>query len=519
MAKKSKWIRNGLMVLFMVLSSVCWAGGKKDRQTQSENQKPQVEVVRQQTAEPAVPPPPPSNPYFTGEGGKGISLGIGVPESQGLGENQAYLPTVVQGILVADISKYSAISVLDRVSLDRVINETLDSTFEDDVDIVRLGHVAQVGNWMTGNIIRTSTGYSLQINITDTTSDAKTTASYAGTCTAAQFDDHSAIHRASLDLLTQMGVQLTDTARDELEKASTPQNVNAQTALAQGIVAQQRGTVIEALAYYYDAVSFDPQLPEGNERLSILSSNISSGNIGENVRNDIQRRNEWKKILDEAEQFFQQHPPFELIYDPFLAQGRVDYEKETVDLSFALQIRQTGGFKILENIRKGLIETGRMEEWGFGFWPVRGQSANSMFGPGVSRRMDNRGGRIFKIEAVLLNGQGRQLSTGTEEIFYTLEFVEGNNPALKNPYSPPTPKGNVGEPWGGDYRWWDTSRFSLSFYPWSSPRTSDTPTIDFKAVNANDITDNLTIKIVSINGVDAAKNPGCIKISTMPIER
>jgi hypothetical protein len=129
--KKSEWICGSLMVLFMILSSVCWAGGKKDQQPQ--NQKPQVEVVRQQTAEPAAPPPPPVNPYFTGEGGKGISLGIGVPESQGLSENQAYLPTVVQGILVADISKYSAVSVLDRVSLDRVISETLDPAFEDDI--------------------------------------------------------------------------------------------------------------------------------------------------------------------------------------------------------------------------------------------------------------------------------------------------------------------------------------------------------------------------------------------------
>ena len=69
-----------------------------------------------------------SVPYFTGSGGKGMSLGILVLESNGLSDNQAYLPRMVQGCLVSNMSKYSAITVLDRVSLDKVIAETLDPT-------------------------------------------------------------------------------------------------------------------------------------------------------------------------------------------------------------------------------------------------------------------------------------------------------------------------------------------------------------------------------------------------------
>jgi len=38
-----------------------------------------------------------SGPYFTGSGGKGMSLAILVLESTGLNENQAYLPRMVQG--------------------------------------------------------------------------------------------------------------------------------------------------------------------------------------------------------------------------------------------------------------------------------------------------------------------------------------------------------------------------------------------------------------------------------------
>ena len=87
----------------------------------------------------ATPSPQSSSQYWTGNGGRGMRLGILLPHSQGLNENQDYLSAMIQGRLVSNISTYSAISVLDRVSLDRVIAETLDPTYEDDWDIVKIG--------------------------------------------------------------------------------------------------------------------------------------------------------------------------------------------------------------------------------------------------------------------------------------------------------------------------------------------------------------------------------------------
>ena len=145
-----------------------------------------------------------AQPYFTGDGGRGIRLGILVPEGQGLSADQVHLPTLAQGVLVANISKYSAISVLDRIALDRVIAETLDLTYEDNLDIVRLGHVAQVGYMLTGRLIRTTAGFTLQINITDTTPNARTLTSTSIVSTVTQLEDQTAIQRASLDLLLNL---------------------------------------------------------------------------------------------------------------------------------------------------------------------------------------------------------------------------------------------------------------------------------------------------------------------------
>ena len=207
----------GIIGFYLLLSSICWAGGSTDKAAQL-----------------------PESPYFTGNGQKGMSLGILVPESQGLNAEQAYLPAMIQGVLVANISKYSAISVLDRISLDKVIAETLDPTYEDSWDIVSLGHVAHVGHWLTGKIIRTSTGYTLQLNVTDTTPEARTLAAYSSTCTIAELDNQTAIQKASLELLTQMEVQLSDRAKNELGTVNSQQAIAAQTALAQGITPKNR---------------------------------------------------------------------------------------------------------------------------------------------------------------------------------------------------------------------------------------------------------------------------------------
>jgi len=408
--------------LFTILSSLCWASGKRD----------------QTSAKPV-------SPYWDGEGGKGMRLGIRVPESQGLNANQSYLPTVVQGVLVSNISKYSAIDVVDRISLDRMIAETLDPTFKDNMDIARLGHIEQPGCWMTGNIIRTSTGYTMQINVTDTTPNANIVASYTAVCTTVQLDDHSAIHRASLELLTQMGIQLTDKAKNELEKASTPQYVNAQSALSRGIVAQQRGTVVEALAYYYEAASFDPSVLEAANRVSVMTTAITSGNIGENVRNDIQRRNEWLKILREAAAFFKAHPPYEIVYDPNLIEGTIDYTKETVDIYCNAGLRaQRSGYKIISDLSQGLKNTGKSLDWGLQNWPDSGEAAVFI------KDIQN-----YRINMILINENGITIGRAN-----------------------------------GEY-----NSSGLSF-------SHDYGAVIFRDVNANVISDNIKVVITTVNDID-----------------
>jgi len=433
----------------------------------------------------------PTPVYFTGSGGRDIRLGILVPESTGLSESEAYLPRLVQGALVGNFSRFSAISVLDRVSLDRVIEETLDPTYEDNLDIVRLGHVAQVGHMMTGSIMRTSTGYMLQINVTDTTPAANTLASYIGNFSLAEMNDFSAVNRVSRELLSRMGVELTSVATETLNRASSPQDIGAQTSLAQGIVAQERGTIVEALVHYHSAVSFNPRLLEATDRLSVLSARVSSGNIGEDVRNEIQLRNQWHRVLTEAEDFFSTHLPVELHYFTSLFPGRIDFQTGAVQLHMGLAVElSTSASNAFHDILTGLEATERRGEWGWGRWPMI-PAVHGRRIPIFTWVSGNNSGIARKdmvVEAVLLDENGVAISPVSTRRFSA--SVRWQEQLLFRPDWP--------EWWGTGH---DTTRLLLTGGSY----------IIFN-VNANDITDRITIRILSVNGVDVAQNPNFIRI-------
>jgi len=420
--------------------------------------------------------------YFTGDGGKTISLGIGTPKSQGLSADQVYLPTLVQGVLVDSISKYSEVKVLDRVSLDRVIAETLDLTFADNMDIVRLGHVAQVGNWLTGNIIRTSSGFTLQLNITDTTPNAITVASYTGTCTVTDFDNHSAIHKAALALLEGMGIVLTDKGKTELVKASSEYYIQAQTALSKGIVAQRQGTEVAALGYFIQAAAIDSSLAkEANSRSAVISANIKSGNIGTDARNDVAWRKRWIERLTETEQYFDtfhktKSVPYTLFYSNEIKQGTINYKNETIDLSIEMNLRANETWllplqKMLRTIYNGLDSTERKKDWGLSDWPEKCVTTLKPF----DRKTIN-----FSITTELVNDHNKVIGNRTF---------------------------NVTRGWG-----WE----SLSYSPYINI-TERTYYILTFTVKVDDITDNLKIRIVSVNGKNAetAARDGILKIVAM----
>ncbi|MDR0377804.1 MAG: leucine-rich repeat domain-containing protein [Spirochaetaceae bacterium] len=327
------------------------------------------------------PTPQDTPAYWTGDGAKGLSITVALPESRGLAAEEAYLPVMVQGVLERDFRKFSAMTVRDR-------QET-----------------AGAGQYLLNGVLRkTASGFSLQLTITDAMSGLSKAAHTDG-FPAADLENLSSVKKAAADLLAQLGVTLTDAGRTSLLTGETS-NVAAETALAKGVIAQRKGAAAEALNGYYEAAKFDPGLSEAAALTAALLADIAGGNE-RGTANAIQRRTEWVRILQEAAVFFKKYPPYEIIYDSVLTQGKFDYDRETIEISFDAKIIGTTGFKVIDALDRALHRTGGSGDWGIGV-------------DSIWREIPGR----YEFDAVLVNEAGETIgrTSGSFEPEKNLDF-------------------------------------------------------------------------------------------------
>jgi hypothetical protein len=237
---------------------------------------------------------------------------------------------------------------------------------------------------------------------------------------------------------------------------------------------------VEALSYYYQAVNYDPSLSEAASRLNVLSANISSGNMGADVRNDIQWRKDWIARLEEWERYFANYikepAPYTLVYSTDLKQGKIDYEKETTEMGFTIYlIKSPSWFQIPEavvnQVRTGIMATGRTQDWGLN-WPAKSIAATMPF---ISKEDK------FTVAVELLNDQRKVI--GRQNVTLPYGWKTGLNGALA-----------------------------------ITPVADSSMEVTFTAVKADDITDKLNINIAGINGENVQVASRNRRISIMPAD-
>ncbi|MCL2182309.1 MAG: leucine-rich repeat domain-containing protein [Chitinispirillia bacterium] len=404
---------------------------------------------------------------WTGDGGKGMSITILTPKPTGLAENQNHLPALVQGEFVRSFSDYSAISVLDWERLDEIYLNLMSDMYDDKArEGLDLGNLAQTTHILGGSITKTPEGYSLQMHITQN-SDKTTIASFIGNFTYWDISNLTGIRRVALELLQKVGVTLSAKAQQELTGAVTENQILGRAAQARGITAQRQGTEIAALSYYFQAATFDSTLTLAGKRSSVLNANIISGNIGANVSNDIQWRKEWVTRLKETEVFFDnfnriESMPYTLFYVPDVKQGAINYENETVTMSIETYLYNSSVWTIsieraLQAVWDGLNATKRKDTWQLGNWPQQGVTELKAF---------ERRSQEFAVVFELLNNQNNVIGAQTLQAGGFWELNWSGRPVV-----------NISAP--------------------------DRKTLNFQSVSVNDISDNMTIRVVSVNEEDA----------------
>ena len=436
-----------------------WDSGKKASVVM-----PWSSYTAQTTQTPQQAAPAQGSTYWNGDGGKGKSITILPPKASGLAEDQAYLPDFVANELVSNFNTFSAMTLFDRVSNRKQYDELLSGIYsDDDAASLDLGHLASTEYMLLGDITKTSTGFALQLTV-NKNSDKTTAATYSGTVSIAELDNLLGVRRASMKLLQDMGVQLTAQARAELNKASTSDQLSALTSMAQGIIAQRQGTEVAALTYFIQAAAFDASLTEAVNRTNVLSANISTGNIGANVRNDFAWFEDWKAKLTETETLMSNmlrntNPQRSVWYSNNVREEESarDYTKKTTELRIDAVLHTHAVFpvsvqKTVQTVYDGLQTTKRAQAWRLDSWPWQGVTNNNPF--------NKQWGDTIPIAFEVLNEQGKVIGRQTVEM---------------------------------------NSRYSFSGTRLEGPGTAFT-TVRFTGVKGDDISDRMSIRIATING-------------------
>jgi len=162
------------------------------------------------------------------------------------------------------------------------------------------------------------------------------------------------------------------------------------------------------------------------------------------------------KIINDAP------PPYTLYYSTAIETKNINYQKETADLSISMNLLANAewftamqrALKAAWAVQDGLNATGRKKDWELDEWPWWGTSKTNPFGQSKRKKYD------IPMEFELVNQQGgvigRQTARLDPSIYISTDFIVEFN---KNTSS------------------------ILTFY----------------GVNANDISDNLTIRVASVN--------------------
>ena len=319
-----------------------------------------------------------------------MTLAILEPRGNGLSRDELrWMPPLIQGAMTGDFNLYSAMTVTDRQNLETIFAEqdlSMSGLFSDE-DFVRIGHLVNAHYVVTGSITRTATVFMLEFAVTSVETGVRRASTRPTPVSLQDLENLSAVREATADLLGQLGVNLTAHGRRELTRPLDIPVLQAQTALAWGITAQQQGLEVEAMSYFLQASGRTPELAEATNRLETLTAGLVNTSLGMDDYQYAIWRGQWMERLQETEDLFAsqtQRQPYFLVYDlDSITRGTMNRRDGTVDLGFWMSLVPDPVWadtinQMIYTVAAVLMATGRAGAWDLN-WPNNSLSDSSPF--------------------------------------------------------------------------------------------------------------------------------------------
>jgi hypothetical protein len=245
--------------------------------------------------------------------------------------------------------------------------------------------------------------------------------------------------------------------------------------------------VVAALSFYSEAAAFDPGLAEAGERLAAMTKNIEAGNIGDNIRNEIEQRNAWKKLLEEANEFYRKNSIYDLVYNPAPIQGGIDFDTNEVDIGFDMWIMPNARFDTAWKIRRSYLSKAGSS------WGMNGLADSILYGD-------------VQVEVDLLDNTGTVLAYPLHRIhdYMTTDSVYFNVEIKSRRENSKIPPGRFPDSYIISYSYPQFGHQTLAFTVDAS-RISDTMTLRFKGARLKSWNEDNTPPLVPIRTIATDK--------------
>jgi hypothetical protein len=200
-----------------------------------------------------------------------------------LAADEIWLLQLIQSSLAGDFNKYSAMTIVDRQNVDTILAEqsqSLSGNYSDN-DYISIGNLTNAQCIVTGTLTKTApTMFLLELSAADTETGVRRASYPPKNCSAQDLRRMSVIKEAAAELLSQLGITLTQAGKKALQDSidASVENTEAALAIENNVRSQfsmlerllqnadtfyNMGEIREALWYYKTAAYYFPQNYKG----------------------------------------------------------------------------------------------------------------------------------------------------------------------------------------------------------------------------------------------------------------
>jgi len=299
---------------------------------------------------------------------------------------------------------------------------------------------------LTGEVMKQSqTRFILSFTVIETETGVQL-ASYNKPHSDIEISSGRAVNSATEELLKQLNVVLNEAGKLALYGTSN----EGETALAKGNEAANSGQSLQAMNYLFNAASYNTTASQASAKLSTVKIQNQKELQGEGgrVMDFFQRQTFWQDRINEYNDFYKSHLPFELYYTPpTLSDERVEGNRKLYNLGFEVGLRwnknQISAMeKVLhEYILDGLKKNSADE---IKRWELTGLPENSYLFKGPDNfvydlviQVENERGDVitsggFQLYGSLFYDDGRIYALCTQRLKRTFENMEYDESKMTN---------------------------------------------------------------------------------------